>query len=110
MMLDTSAPVAILRAEPEGAAFHALISAASLRRPSAPTAVEASISMLSRFGKEGLDALNALLIAFAIDIVPLSDTHRHTAIDGFWRYGKGRNPAALNFGGCFSYALAKATG
>ena len=66
--------------------------------------------MLSRFGKEGLDALNAPLIAFAIDIVPLSDMQRHTAIDGFWRYGKTRNPFALNFGNCFSYALAKATG
>ena len=66
--------------------------------------------MLSRFGKEGLDALNALLISFAIDIVPLTDTQRHTAADGFWRYGKGRNPAALNFGDCFSYALARTTG
>ena len=84
-MLDTSALVAILRAEPEGAAFQALISAASPRLLSAPTAVEASILMLSRFGKEGLDALNALLIAFAIDIVPLTDTHPHIAIDGLWR-------------------------
>ena len=66
--------------------------------------------MLSRFGKEGLDALNALLIAFAIDIGPLSETHRHTAADEFRRYGKGRHPAAINFGDCFSYALAKTTG
>ena len=32
------------------------------------------------------------------------------AIDAFRRFGKGRHPAALNFGDCFSYALAKMTG
>ena len=110
MMLDTSAPVAILRAEPEGAAFHALISAASPRLLSARQRSKRPSSCCHGLEKMASDTLNALLIAFAIDIVPLTDTQRHTVADGFWRYGTGRHPAALNFGDCFSYALAKATG
>jgi ribonuclease VapC len=42
--------------------------------------------------------------------VPLSADHARLAIDAFRHVGKGRHPAGLNFGDCFSYALAKATG
>jgi ribonuclease VapC len=54
--------------------------------------------------------LQALLKALRLDIVPVSAGHAGRAIDAFRRFGKGRHPAGLNFGDCFSYALAKATG
>lgn len=46
----------------------------------------------------------------AIETVPFGPEHVERAVDAFRRYGKGRHPAGLNFGDCFSYALAKATG
>jgi len=42
-------------------------------------------------------------------VVPVTENHAHIARDGYLRFGKGRHPAALNFGDCFSYALAIAT-
>lgn len=66
--------------------------------------------MLSRFGEAGLAELEALMKETSIDIVPFAATHVRLAVDAFRRFGKGRHPASLNFGDCFSYALAKATG
>ena len=43
-------------------------------------------------------------------VVQLSDDQAKLAIEAFRRFGKGRHPAGLNFGDCFSYTLAKATG
>ena len=54
--------------------------------------------------------MQALLEGLKLETVPLSADHARLAIDAFRRFGKGRHPAGLNFGDCFSYALAKATG
>lgn len=45
-----------------------------------------------------------------IEIVPVQREHADRAIEGWQRFGKGRQAAALNFGDCFAYALAAATG
>lgn len=65
---------------------------------------------LGRRGEPGLEQMQALIERLELEIVPLSDEQAKLAIDGFRRFGKGRHPAGLNFGDCFSYALAKATG
>ena len=52
----------------------------------------------------------ALIESLRLDGVPLSDVHATLAIDAFRRFGKSRHPAGLDFGDCFSCALAKATG
>ena len=54
--------------------------------------------------------MQALLEILKIDTVPLSADHARLAIEAFRKFGKGRHSAGLNFGDCFSYALAKATG
>lgn len=45
-----------------------------------------------------------------IVVEPVTVEHGHLARQAFLDFGKGRHRAALNFGDCFSYALAKATG
>jgi len=110
MVVDSSALVAILRKEPESARFLEAIRQAFPRLISAPTAVEASVVMLARFGDAGLVNLKDLITQTSLTITPFTPAHHDIAVDAFRRYGKGRHPASLNFGDCFSYALAKATG
>lgn len=110
MVVDGSALMAILRGEPEEPAFRNAIRTTPNRLLGAPTRVEASIVALDRHGEPGLEQMQALIERLALDVVPLSDEQAKLAIDAFRRFGKGRHPAGLNFGDCFSYALAKATG
>ena len=65
---------------------------------------------LGRRGEPGLEQMQALIERLELEVVPLSDDHAKLAIEAFRRFGKGRHPAGLNYGDCFSYALAKATG
>lgn len=110
MVIDSSVLIAILRREPEEQDFRNAIKLASSRLLSAPTRVEAGIVALGRRGETGLEQMQALLESLKLATVPLSADHARLAIDAFRRFGKGRHPAGLNFGDCFSYALAKATG
>ena len=110
MVVDSSALIAILRGEPEEPAFRNAIRTAPNRLLSAPTRVEASMVALGRRGEPGLEQMQALIERLELEVVPLSDDHAKLAIEAFRRFGKGRHPAGLNYGDCFSYALAKATG
>ncbi len=110
MVIDSSALIAIMSNEPERRPFEQSIRLAPTRLMSAPGLVETAIVILSRRREEGLAVLNQLLADMRIETVPLSADHAKLAIDAFRSFGKGRHPAALNFGDCVSYALAKATG
>ena len=110
MVIDSSALIAILRREPEEQAFRSAIKLASTRLLSASTRVETGIVALGLAGEVGLEQVDALLDTLRVETVPLSADHARLAIDAFRHFGKGRHPAGLNFGDCFSYALAKATG
>lgn len=110
MVVDSSALMAILRGEPEEPAFRNAIRTAPNRLLGAATRVEASMVALGRRGEPGLEQMQALIERLELEVVPLSDDHAKLAIEAFRRFGKGRHPAGLNYGDCFSYALAKATG
>ncbi len=110
MVVDSSALLAIVRGEAESQRFRAAMREAFPRLIAAPAAVEASVVMLSRFGEAGLAELKNLLTETSVQVVPFTTAHVDLAVDAFRRFGKGRHPAGLNFGDCFSYALAKATG
>jgi ribonuclease VapC len=110
MVIDSSALIAVVRGEAESYHFRRLIGLAVTRAVGAPAAVEASIVMLSKFGEAGLADLRALMTQARIEVVPLTEAHVPIALDAFRRFGKGRHRAGLNFGDCFSYALARATG
>jgi len=110
MVIDSSALMAILSGEPEERLFRQLISRASNRLLGAPSRVELGIVALACRGEPGLEEMQALIDHLDLEVVALSDEQAALAIDAFRRFGKGRHPAGLNFGDCFSYALAKATG
>jgi ribonuclease VapC len=110
MVLDTSALLAILQDEPERRAFNEAIEAADARSLSAATFVETSIVIEARYGAEGLRDLDLLIDRARIEVVPVDAEQARIACRAFSRFGKGRHPAGLNFGDCFSYALAAARG
>lgn len=110
MVIDTSAIVAILNDEPERRAFNETIERAETCLMSAVSFVEASIVIESGRGYEGLRDFDLLVASAGIELVPVDADQAHVARQAFRQYGKGRHPAALNFGDCFSYALAKTTG
>lgn len=110
MILDTSAIMALLGREPEAARIGRAVLGSATRRVSAATLVEAGIVVQARFGDDGARDLDLLVAKLALTIEPVTPRQAELARRGFRRYGKGRHPAALNFGDCFAYALARDTG
>lgn len=76
----------------------------------APSFLEASILLQARRGDEAVRSLDLLIARFNIEITPFSADQARLARAGFKRFGKGRHKAALNFGDCIAYALARHTG
>jgi ribonuclease VapC len=107
MVIDTSAVLAILQDEPERPRFTAAIAEAAQRSMSAATLLEVAIVIEARFGVEGGRYLDQLLERAGVEIVPVDDEQVRLAREGYRRFGKGRHPAGLNYGDCFSYALAR---
>jgi ribonuclease VapC len=110
MVIDTSAIIAILQKEPETTGFLALIETDSIRLMTAANYLEAAIIIEDRFGYDGIRDLKLFLSEAGIDIEPVSFDHAETAREAYREYGRGNHPAGLNYGDCFAYALAKATG
>lgn len=108
IVIDTSAIIAILQGEDDAPALADAISRAGYRLLSAVSQVEASVVCIAR--RRSAAEVDAFIERAAIEIVPVTSAHAELAIEGFKRFGKGRHAAALNFGDCFSYALARATG
>ncbi|MGH9412572.1 MAG: type II toxin-antitoxin system VapC family toxin [Terriglobales bacterium] len=107
MILDTSAIVAILAQEPGADSYIEAISHAVACRISAANFVELSMVLEGQFGAELLRQSDALLRRISVVIEPVTVAQAHAARQAFHDFGKGRHPAALNFGDCFAYALAK---
>jgi ribonuclease VapC len=110
MVVDTSALLAILQDEPERRSFNEALESADSRLVSVATLVEISIIIESRYGAEGLRDLDLLIERAGIELVPVDVEQARAARSAYSRFGKGRHPAALNFGDCFSYALARVLG
>jgi len=106
MVIDTSALIAILQGEPERHAFIEAIDAADSRRMSVAAFVETSIVIEAKYGNEGLRDLDRFIGLAGVELIPVSVEQAQAARTAFSRFGKGRHRAALNYGDCFSYALA----
>ena len=107
IVIDSSALVAILRDEPERRPFIDAIVDHGEPRLSAATYVEASMVMELHLGDRGGREIDVLIEDAGIAIVPVDQAQATLAREAFRRFGKGRHRAALNFGDCFVYALAK---
>jgi ribonuclease VapC len=110
MVIDTSVLIAILADEPEAELFEAAIDADPIRLISGASVLEAAIVAGARYGDIGGRELDLLLYKAAIQIVAVTPDQVDAGRHAYRTYGKGRHPAALNFGDCFSYALAKTSG
>ena len=107
MVIDTSAVVAILFGEPEGAAYATAIEQATTRLVSAVTRVELACVIEGRKGEAGHAMIERFLELADIEVSAVTPQQAMAAIEGFRNFGKGRDRAALSIGDCFSYALAK---
>ena len=108
MVLDTSAILAILQDEPERRRFNEALEAAETRSLSTASFVECSMILESRYGADGVRDLDLFIAKAQVSLVPVDEEQADLARRAFRKYGKGRHPASINFGDCFSYALARA--
>ena len=109
MIVDSSALLAIILDEADGDAFAAEILRDEAPMMSAASYVECALRLDGQLEVED-ERLDAAINHFGIALVPLPETQARLARRAFGIFGKGRHPAALNFGDCLSYALAKERG
>jgi ribonuclease VapC len=110
MVLDTSALLAVLLNESEAAGFRLAIEADPVRLLSAATLVETAIVIEARVGEAGGRELDRLLQKAHVEVVAVDAEQAELARHAFRTFGKGRHAAGLNYGDCFSYALAQSSG
>ena len=110
MVIDTSAIVAIALNEPDAAELEVRIADDPLRLISAATVLEATVVLETRLGDAGGREFDLWLLKIGAEIVPVDAEQADAARRAWRRFGKGRHAAALNYGDCFSYALALTRG
>jgi ribonuclease VapC len=111
MIVDSSAVLAVLFGEEDATAYAQAIASASVRRLSAANWLETAIRIDGGSGPIGSNAFDDFIREGSILIEPVSVDHARFARAAYRAYGKGSgHPAQLNFGDCFAYGLAKATG
>jgi ribonuclease VapC len=109
MVIDTSALVAVLNNEAEAEELEAAVEADPVRLLSTASYLETAIVIETRFGEPGGRELDLWLHRAAVDLVAVDADQAENARVAYRTYGKGRHRAGLNYGDCFSYALAKAS-
>jgi len=109
VIVDTSAIIAILFNEEDAQTYAEAITQAESCRMSAATFVETAIVVEAQTKNNGGRQLDAFIRRAAIAIEPVTEEQAHIARQAFIDFGKGRHPAGLNYGDCFSYALSKTT-
>ena len=114
MVVDTSALIAIVYREPDHQRLEQGIGQEATRLLSAASAIEASLVVVRRAGcagaQQALTILDEVIRSLGLTIEPVTAAHVGLARDAYLRYGKGMGAAGLNYGNCFSYALAKDSG
>lgn len=104
IVVDTSALLCIIFNEPERAACEAALLANERLMMSAGTLLEV---LIASEGKGVGAPVQSLIESVAPEIVPVTAETAQLAFSAFKRFGRGRHPAKLNYGDCFSYALAR---
>lgn len=109
LVVDSSAIIALLLDEPEAAAIEFALALAESQPVviSAATLVEVTLVAESRLGPEGAQGVDRIIRYAEMDVVEFTEDAAREAIDGWRRFGKGRHPAGLNLGDCYTYGLAR---
>lgn len=110
MVIDTSAILALLFNEPDADDIEVAIDADPTRLMSTASSVEAGIVVEARLGAAGGREFDLLMHKARIEVVAVTADQADVARDAWRRFGRGRHEANLNFGDCFSYALAMTSG
>jgi ribonuclease VapC len=111
MIVDSSALLAILRAEPEAEACAQAMEEAGSRRISAANFLEAAIVIDGSRDPVASRRFDELARAAQLTVEPVTEAQAKIAREAYRDFGKGSgHPAKLNFGDCFAYALAKTAG
>lgn len=110
MIVDSSALIAVLFAEPEAESFKDLMSSTACQMSTANW-LEAVMRAEGSRGPAGGSELDTIVDGLAIGLVAVTEAHARAARIAFRRYGRGSgSPARLNFGDCFAYALSATSG
>ena len=110
MVLDSSAIVAIHLREPGHERLVEKAQDAQVVVIGVPTMLETVMVLSARLGQDARPLLFAFLRRLEAEVVPFNEQHLDAAAAAFLRFGRGRHPAALNFGDCMSYAVASVAG
>jgi ribonuclease VapC len=110
LILDSSAIVAVLLREPGCERLMARLVENPEPGVGSPTMTETGIVLCARLGERGQTLLGRFAQAYELVILPFDAEHWTLAVQAFLRFGKGRHPAALNFGDCLTYATARLAG
>jgi ribonuclease VapC len=111
LIIDTSAVVALLRNEPDADRYADALATASEPRISAGNYIEVGIVIDLNRDPVLSRRLDDLLATARVEVEPVTQLHAELARRAYRDFGKGSgHPAGLNFGDCFAYALARATG
>jgi ribonuclease VapC len=110
VIVDTSALVAIATAEPGYERLLRTVAAAADPVLPASCLLEAHMVIRGRFPPAMVATLDRVVAETGLRIAAFTEAHATLARAAFDRYGKGRNPAGLNFGDCMAYAVAMAEG
>lgn len=110
MIVDSSALLAIVfREDPWERLLDALMEGPGAAAGT-PTLAETGIVLHARLGSRARGLLERLLDELGVQEVPFGEIHWREATDAFRRFGKGRHAAALTFGDCMTYAVARLAG
>jgi ribonuclease VapC len=110
MVLDSSAVIAVHWKEQGHERLIEKIESAEIVVIGAPTLLETAMVLTARLGGDARSMLSAFLRRSGTEVVPFTAEHFDEAVGAFLRFGRGRHPAALNFGDCLAYAVASVAG
>jgi ribonuclease VapC len=110
VVVDSSALLALVFRESAAEVVEAALTRAEVVAVGAPTLAETAIVLAAKFGEDSRAVAALLIDQLALAVIPFNSAHSREAREAFLRFGRGRHPAALNFGDCLSYAVAKVAG
>jgi ribonuclease VapC len=107
LILDSSAVVAVVFREHGYEELDEKMRQAEILAIGAPTLVETGMLLIGKYGNAAETTITRFQESLEIVVIPFGVNHFEAAAEAFSRFGKGRHPAALNYGDCMTYATAR---